>query len=117
LTEDSLSYALEDWSQRLCLKESFTDSGGSLETLLGLRLGFPTLERMNRILAGYASAFRASMEPQLAEVGGWGPEQRSKHVRCTSKTSGATWLSPGTNKGKRGYFGKMQPGGRRVTPS
>jgi hypothetical protein len=39
LPEGDFSYVLEDWGQRLCLKESFAEAGQSLEMLLGLRLG------------------------------------------------------------------------------
>src|SRR5512144_1441759 len=39
LPEGDFSYVLEDWSQRLCLKESFADAACALEMLLGLRLG------------------------------------------------------------------------------
>src|SRR6187401_702445 len=60
--EGDFSYALEDWGQRLCLKESFAEAGHSLEMLLGLRLGTRALEGMNRAVAGYAPAFQASLE-------------------------------------------------------
>lgn len=66
LPENSFSYVLEDWSQRLCLKESFAEAASSLETLLGLRLGSRTLEQMNQTLAGFATAFRATVEPPAA---------------------------------------------------
>jgi hypothetical protein len=56
------SYVLEDWGQRLCLKESFAEAGHSLDMLLGLRLGTRALEGMNRAVAGYAPAFQASLE-------------------------------------------------------
>jgi hypothetical protein len=62
LPEGDFSYVLEDWSQRLCLKESFAEAGHSLEMLLGLRLGTRALEGLNRAVAGYAPAFRASLE-------------------------------------------------------
>jgi len=62
LPEGDFSYVLEDWSQRLCLKESFAEAGQSLEMLLGLRLGTRALERMNRAVAAYAPAFQASLE-------------------------------------------------------
>jgi hypothetical protein len=62
LPEGEFSYVLEDWGQRLCLKESFAEAGGSLEMLLGLRLGTRALEGMNRAVAAYAPAFRASLE-------------------------------------------------------
>ena len=60
--EGDFSYVLEDWGQRLCLKESFAEAGQSLEMLLGLRLGTRALEEMNRAVAGYAPAFEASLE-------------------------------------------------------
>ena len=61
LPEGDFSYVLEDWRQRLCLKESFAEAGRSLEMLLGLRLGTRTLEHMNRAVAGYAPAFRDAL--------------------------------------------------------
>jgi hypothetical protein len=62
LPEGDFSYVLEDWSQRLSLKESFAEAGHSLEMLLGLRLGTRALEGMNRAVAGYAPAFCSSLE-------------------------------------------------------
>jgi hypothetical protein len=62
LPEGEFSYVLEDWGQRLCLKESFAEAGRSLEMLLGLRLGTRALEGMNRDVAEYAPAFQASLE-------------------------------------------------------
>ena len=41
LPEGDFSYVLEDWSQRLCLKESFAEAGRSLEMLLGLKPEVP----------------------------------------------------------------------------
>jgi hypothetical protein len=55
------SYVLEDWSQRLCLKESFAEAGRSLEMLLGLKPGSRTLEHMSRTVAGYAPAFQDAL--------------------------------------------------------
>ena len=62
LPEGDFSYVLEDWGQRLCLKGSFAEAGESLEMLLGLRVGSRALEQMNRVVAGYAPAFQASLE-------------------------------------------------------
>ncbi len=61
LPEGDFSYVLEDWSPRLCLKESFAEAGRSLEMLLGLKLGARTLEPMSRAVAGYAPAFRDAL--------------------------------------------------------
>jgi hypothetical protein len=62
LPEGDFSYVLEDWGQRLCLKESFAEAGQALEMLLGLRLGTRASEAMNRAVAGSAPAFQASLE-------------------------------------------------------
>ncbi|MFO0889341.1 MAG: ISKra4 family transposase [Isosphaeraceae bacterium] len=70
LPEGDFSYVLEDWAQRLCLKESFAEAGGSLEMLLGLRPGRRTLEHMNRAMAEHAPAFRATLESPPAEEEG-----------------------------------------------
>jgi hypothetical protein len=51
LPEGDFSYVLEDWGQRLCLKESFVEAGQSLAMLLGLRLGTRALEKMNRAVS------------------------------------------------------------------
>jgi hypothetical protein len=61
LPEGDFSYVLEDWSQRLCLKESFAEAGRSLEMLLGLELRTRTLEHMSREVAGYAPAFQDAL--------------------------------------------------------
>jgi hypothetical protein len=55
------SYVLEDWSQRLCLKESFAEAGQSLGMLLCLKPGARTLEHMSRAVAGYAPAFQDTL--------------------------------------------------------
>ena len=70
LPEGDFSYVLEDWSQRLCLKESFAEAGQSLEMLLGLRLGTRALEQMNQVVALYAPSFRSPRRhPRRAEEG------------------------------------------------
>jgi len=66
LPEGDFSYVLEDWGQRLCLKESFAEAGQSLGMLLGLRLGTRALEQMNRAVAGDAPSFQDSLEPPPA---------------------------------------------------
>src|SRR4051794_23115931 len=70
LPEGDFSYVLEDWGQRLCLKGSFAEAGGSLEMLLGLKIGSRALEQMNRVVAGHAPPFRSSLEMPPAEEEG-----------------------------------------------
>jgi hypothetical protein len=70
LPAGDFSYVLEDWSQRLCVKEAFAESAQGLETLLGLRLSVRSLEAMNRRLDASTEVFRAQQEPPpLAEEG------------------------------------------------
>jgi hypothetical protein len=52
------SYVLEDWLQRLCVKESFAEAVISLRTLLGLAPSPRAAEQMNQQMAGQAEAFR-----------------------------------------------------------
>jgi hypothetical protein len=70
LPEGDFSYVLEDWGQRLCLKESFAEAGRSLEMLLGLKLRTRTLEHMSREVAGYAPTFREALPPPPPEEEG-----------------------------------------------
>ena len=61
---------LEDWSQRLCLKESFAEAGHSLEMLLGLKLRSRTSEHMSREVAAFAPAFQDALPPPSPEEEG-----------------------------------------------
>ena len=47
LPQSDFSYLLQDWSQRLCLGESFAEAAESLRMLLGLSLGVRALEQIN----------------------------------------------------------------------
>ncbi len=70
LPEGDFSYVLEDWGQRLCLKESFAEAGHSLEMLLGLKLRSRTLEHMSREVAAHAPAFQDALPvPPPSEEG------------------------------------------------
>jgi hypothetical protein len=70
LPAGDFSYVLEDWSQRLCVKEAFAESAKGLETLLGLRLSVRSLEAMNRRLDASTELFRNQQAPPpLAEEG------------------------------------------------
>lgn len=87
LPEGDFSYVLEDWSQRLCLKESFAEAGRSLEMLLGLKPGTRTLEHMSREVASYASAFREA--PPLPS-----PEEEGPLLIVTADGKGVPMRRP-----------------------
>jgi len=70
LPASDFSYVLEDWSQRLCVKEAFAEAAQGLETLLGLRLSVRSLEAMNRRLDARTEVFRDQQAPPpVAEEG------------------------------------------------
>lgn len=60
LPAGDFSYVLEDWVQRFCVKESFAEAGGSLETIFGLHVRVRSLEHMNRSMAEFAEPFRGN---------------------------------------------------------
>ncbi len=66
LPAGGFSYVVEDWAQRLSLKGSFAEAAESLQTLLRLRLGVHTLERMNQEMADSVVPFREALEPPPA---------------------------------------------------
>jgi hypothetical protein len=57
LPADEFSYVLEDWLQRLCVKESFHEGVTSLRTLLGIAPSERAAEQMNQRLAQSAARF------------------------------------------------------------
>lgn len=52
------SYVLEDWLERLCVKEAFGESVADLRAWLGTTVSVRTAEGINRNLAGSSEAFR-----------------------------------------------------------
>ena len=67
LPEAEISYVLEDWLNRLSVKEAFEEGCASLETLLGLKIGVHTAERLNQRLAAYAESFRDGQASPVEE--------------------------------------------------
>ncbi len=57
------SYLLQDWSQRLCVKESFAEARCSLSSLLGLSIPVATLEQLNQKMAARTQSFREHRPP------------------------------------------------------
>jgi hypothetical protein len=67
LPEGEFSYVLEDWLQRLCVKESFHEAVSSLRSLLGLAPSERAAEQMNQRMAEHAEAFRAQQPAPPAD--------------------------------------------------
>lgn len=57
------SYVLEDWLQRLCVKDSFGEAVSSLRTILGLAPSERAAEQMNQRMSQHAEAFRLQQAP------------------------------------------------------
>lgn len=66
LPAGEFSYVLEDWLQRLCVKESFHEATQSLHALLNITPSERAAEEMNQRLAQLAGQFRRSQEPPPA---------------------------------------------------
>lgn len=58
LPAGDFSYVLEDWQQRLCVKESFAEATGDLAELLGVAPSVRAAEVMSREMAEFAPLFR-----------------------------------------------------------
>jgi hypothetical protein len=54
------SYVLEEWQQRLCVKDAFGQSVEDLKAILGQGVSVGTAEGMNRSMAEYAEAYRVT---------------------------------------------------------
>lgn len=63
LPAGEFSYVLEDWLQRLCVKESFHEATSDLRSLLGLSPSERAAEQMNQRMAEQAEAFGVTHAP------------------------------------------------------
>jgi hypothetical protein len=63
LPPGDFSYVLEDWLERLCVKESFHEAVGDLRQLLGVAPSERAAEQMNQRLAQDAEAFGVEHAP------------------------------------------------------
>ena len=62
------SYLLEEWQQRLCVKDAFGQSVEDLKAILGQGVSVRTAEGMNRSMAEYAEEYRVTQPlPPAAE--------------------------------------------------
>ena len=66
LPASDFSYLLEDWSQRLCIKEAFGEAKQSLAALLGLKMSVRSLEAMNQRVAEFSDRYRDQQAPPPA---------------------------------------------------
>jgi hypothetical protein len=68
LPSGEFSYLVEDWAQRMVVKDAFAEAADSLHELLGLKVLVRSLEGMNRRVAADVEAFR-EQQPAPADDG------------------------------------------------
>ncbi|MGB6969852.1 MAG: ISKra4 family transposase [Methyloceanibacter sp.] len=95
LPASEFSYVLEDWLQRLCVKESFHEAVTSLETLLGVAPSERSAEQMNQRLAEHAEAFGAQ---QAAPP----PDEEAEILVATADGKGVPMRRPLEERVRRG---------------
>jgi hypothetical protein len=66
LSAGDFSYLLEDWAQRMVVKDAFAEATASLHELLGIDVSVHSLEGMNRRMAADVEAFREQQQPPAA---------------------------------------------------
>jgi hypothetical protein len=70
LPQGECSYVLEDWLQKLCVKDSFDEGVQTLHDWLGVKLNVRIAESINRRLARHAESYRESQPPPPAKEEG-----------------------------------------------
>ena len=70
LPAGEFSYVLEDWLQRLCVKESFTEAVTSLKSILGIASSQRAAEVMNQKMARQSEPFQLQQAPPPSEEEG-----------------------------------------------
>jgi hypothetical protein len=70
LPAGDFSYVLEDWLQRLCVREAFAEASGSLADLLGVKVSVRATEQMSQVMSQHLESFRAQQPPPPAEEEG-----------------------------------------------
>jgi len=70
LPAGEFSYVLEDWLQKLCVREAFEDSCRSLADWLGVKPSVRATEQMSQSMSAHVDAFQAQQSPPPAEEEG-----------------------------------------------
>jgi hypothetical protein len=70
LPQGVCSYLLEDWLQKLCVKESFDESVQTLHDWLGVKLNVRLAESINHRMAECAESYRQSQSPPASKEEG-----------------------------------------------
>ena len=112
LPHGEYSYVMEDWQQRLCVKETFAEGVEGLAAILGVKASVETAEELNLRMAEYAESFRiqqpappAGTEETILVATADGTSVPMHRADCTTAPS----AEAGTRKGstRRAYVGAV----------
>jgi hypothetical protein len=95
LPAGEFSYVLEDWLQRLCVKESFQEATGDLRHLLGLAPSQRAAEQMNQKMAEHAESFTLQHPAPP-------PAEEAELLVATADGKGVPMRRPLTERVRRG---------------
>lgn len=95
LPAGEFSYVLQDWLQRLCIKESFHEAVADLRAWLGVAPSEQAAERMNQRLAGQVERFGLGRKPPL-------PKQEGEILVATADGKGVPMRRPLEERVRRG---------------
>lgn len=70
LPAGDFSYVLEDWLQRLCVRDAFAEACNSLADLLGVRVSVRAAEQMSQTMSRQVESFVAQQPPPPAQEEG-----------------------------------------------
>jgi hypothetical protein len=70
LPDSDFSYLLQEWDQSLCVRDSYEESSGTVERILGIGQSVRSLEHMNRAMAQDVEGYRDSQPTPPAEEEG-----------------------------------------------
>jgi len=70
LPAGDFSYVLEDWLQRLCVREAFAEACGSLADLLGAKVSVRAAEQMSQAMSQSVKSFVSQQPPPPAKEEG-----------------------------------------------
>lgn len=95
LPAGELSYVLEDWLERLCVKESFHEGVGDLRTLRGVAPSERAAEQMNQRMAEHAESFQLQCVAPP-------PEEEAEILVATADGKGVPMRRPLEERIRRG---------------
>jgi hypothetical protein len=95
LPAGEFSYVLEDWLQRLCVKESFHEAATDLRELLGVAPSARAAEQINQRMAEHAEAFAAQCAAEP-------PDEEAELLVTTADGKGVPMRRPLEERVRRG---------------